>query len=71
LASDEALFESLPADKAAAGLIQAARAIDQHEKIAGDRKKKAAAARQAVILELREALKKRPELREEIEKLIG
>jgi DNA-binding CsgD family transcriptional regulator len=65
----EGLFDKMPAEKAAAGLIQAARAAIQYEKIADDRKKLRAQARAEAIRELREALKREPELWERIEAL--
>jgi hypothetical protein len=71
LQSEEGLFDDLPADKAATGLIQAARAAAQHEKVAGDRKKQRAAARAEAVAELREALKREPDLWEQIEALVA
>ena len=70
LEDDEGVFDSLPADKAASALIQAARAIAQYEKTAAGRKKDRADARRAVVAELREALKREPELWRQIEALI-
>ena len=65
------MFADLPADKAAAGLIQAARAAVQYEKTAGERKKLRAEARAEALKELREALKREPELWERIEELVA
>ena len=65
------IFADLPADKAAAGLIQAARAAVQYEKTAGERKKLRAEARAEAVKELREALKREPELWERIEELVA
>jgi hypothetical protein len=65
------MFADLPADKAAAGLIQAARAAIQYEKTAGERKKLRAEARAEALKELREALKQAPELWEQIEALVA
>lgn len=64
-------FADLPADKAAAGLIQAARAAVQYEKTAGERKKLRAEARAEAVKELREALRRAPELWERIEALVS
>ncbi len=64
------MFADLPADKAAAGLIQAARAAVQYEKTAGERKRLRAEARAEAVKELREALKRAPELWERIEALV-
>lgn len=67
---DEAgLFDEMPAEKAAAGLIQAARVAIQYEKMAGDRKRLRVQAREEAVRELREALMREPELWERIEKL--
>lgn len=65
------MFADLPADKAAAGLIQAARAAVQYEKTAGERKKLRAEVRAEALKELREALKREPELWERIEELVA
>lgn len=70
LRGDKAMFSDLSADKAASGLIAAARAVAQYEKAAGDRKKSHAAARAEVIAEIRSALAGEPELRAGIERLI-
>lgn len=64
------MFADMPADKAAAGLIQAARAAVQYEKTAGERKRLRAEARAEAVKELREALKRSPELWERIEALV-
>ena len=71
LASDGGLFDEMSADRATAGLIQAARAAIQYEKTAGERKKLRAAVRAEVIEELRETLKRAPELWEQIEALVA
>jgi len=65
------IFADLPADKAAAGLIQAARAAVQYEKAAGERKRLREEARAEAVKELREALKRAPEVWERIEALIA
>ena len=65
------MFADLSADKATAGLIQAARAAVQYEKTAGERKKLRAEARAEALKELREALKREPELWERIEELVA
>ena len=70
LRGDKLMFSDLPAEKAASGLIAAARAVAQYEKAAGDRKKSRAAARAEVIAEIRGALAGEPELRAGIERLI-
>ena len=71
LASDGGLFDEMSADRATAGLIQAARAAIQYEKTAGERKKLRASVRAEVIEELRETLKRAPELWEQIEALVS
>jgi hypothetical protein len=65
------MFQDMPADKAAAGLIQAARAAVQYEKTAGVRKKLRAEARAEAVQELREALRRAPEVWDKIEELIA
>lgn len=65
------MFADMSADKAAAGLIQAARAAVQYEKTAGERKRLRAEARAEAVKELREALKRSPELWERIEALVA
>jgi len=70
LKGDREMFNDLPADKAASGLIAAVRAIAQYEKASGSRKKSLAAARAEVVAEIRAALAGEPELRAGIEKLL-
>ena len=71
LEGDEGAFDGLSAEKAASALIQATRAITQYEKTAAGRKKDRVDARQAVVAELREALRREPELLRQIEALVG
>ena len=64
----EDAMRDLSAEKAVTGLIQAAQAASQHEKLSGDQKRRAA-IRAEVVAELRAALTARPELWTEIEAL--
>ncbi len=71
LITEPEMINELSPDKAAARIIQAARTSAQFEKIAQSGENKKAAARVAVMDELREALHSEPELFSRLQELVA